>query len=162
MYTVARTQEREKLFKWVGPVIEGRVYMYKLKENDKVKIKTIGDLRLYSTAVLRGGAVEAHLISQGFADNDFVKVTYSEQLVPMLFANRVDLIPGDESDLLFQVAQSGREAKNIEKAFLLYKRDYYIALNLETPDEVVEQLQTSLDKIVESGERERITRRYHP
>ena len=160
MYTVARTNEREDLFKWVGPILNGRVYLYKLKKRTDISINSAEDIQRYKSAVLRGGAVQSYLQELGISPDHYVQVSYSDQLIPMLYANRVELIPGDELDLMYQIKQMDFKISNIETAFLLYQRDYYLALNKDTPDDIVNRLQLALDKLINTGERDQIIRNY--
>ena len=160
MFTTARTSEREDLFKWVGPIHKGSVYLYKLKENSKLLIGSFEDIKRHRVAVLRGGAVESFLKNNGINEKSYIPVSYSENLIPMLFAGRVDLIPGDELDLLYQLSKAGYKSADIEKAMLLYQKDYYIALNKEMPDEIVDRLQDSLNNIIYSEMPDQVIRSY--
>lgn len=160
LFTVNRTESREKLFKWVGPILESEVYLYRLNNRDDIKINDISDVRGYSIGVLRGGAVQTFLDSHGFSDADYQIASKADLLLKLIFANRVDLIPGDRIDLAHQLKQTNKKLGDLEKAFFLYSGSYYIAVNIETPDEIVDKLQNALDELIQEGARERVVNKY--
>ncbi|MCP4163486.1 MAG: transporter substrate-binding domain-containing protein [Deltaproteobacteria bacterium] len=70
LYTTTRTPEREKMFKWVGPIFDMTFYIYALKSK-KIKIKSYDDLKKYKIGVIREDVTEQLLVKKaGFALKD--------------------------------------------------------------------------------------------
>lgn len=160
LYTVNRSPQREALFKWVGPLYPGDVYLFKLKARQDINIETLNDVASYRIGVLREGSVHRYLLANGVQEAQLNLVSYADQHLKMLLSGRLDLVPGDEIDFAFQLRDSQADFAALEKAFMLYEGRYYIALNLNTPDAVISELQQALDQVIAEGAREAILRRY--
>ncbi len=61
-----RTDERESLFKWVGPIAPRSIVIYKLKKRNDIIVNSLEDAKKYTVGTIRGYAAEKTLISQGF------------------------------------------------------------------------------------------------
>ncbi len=160
LYTVNRSPQRDHLFKWVGPLYPGHVYLFKLKTRKDIATKTLQDVGKYRIGVLNEGSVHRYLLANGIDKEQLNLVSYSNQHLKMLFAERLDLVPGDEIDFAFQLRGATPGFSDLEKAFMLYEGRYYIALNLDTPDAVITELQQALDQVVAEGARESILEKY--
>jgi len=160
LFVVNKTEARSQQFKWVGPLFESRVALYRLKSRQGIVISRLLDLNHYRTGVLASGSVYAFLKRFGIDDEHLDIHSYAGQHLIKLFAERIDLVPGDELDLAYQVKGFERDFNELEEAHFLYWGAYYLALNSTTPDSLVNQLQAALDKVVAEGTREQIIRRY--
>ncbi len=160
LFTVNRTKRREALFKWVGPLFESQVYLHRLKSRDDITVTNLDDVKDYRVGILRGGSVQGYLDAHGFSEENYYLSSKADLLLKILFADRVDLIPGDRLDLAYQLNQSGRHYSDLEKALFLYGGSYYIAVNKDTSDEIVEQLQTALNELVSEGMQDQLINKY--
>ena len=156
LYVVNKTVARTPLFKWVGPLFESNVYLFRLKNRDDIQIDSIGDLAPYRIGVLRGGSVQSFLLKEGVPPSILDLHSHAGLHLNKLFAGRDDLVPGDEVDFLYQAKKLGRSVSELERAYKLYPSEYYLAINPETPDEVVDRLQSALDELIEEGYRQRL------
>lgn len=162
LFTVARINQRENRFKWIGPLYPRQVYLYKLKSRTDIQINSIKDIKRYRTGALLGGTVEQYFKTNNFQENDdYLITTNSAQLLKILLKQRVDLIPGDPLDLSYQIKQLGFELSELEKAYLLSNEGgYYIIANKATSNELVAKIQSSLDKLISEGFRDTIIKKY--
>ena len=116
VFTMARTKVREKIFKWVGPISDREIYMWKLKKNANIEVNTIDDIKNFLVATVRDEAGEKQLQSLGFTRNKnifpFASVAKTYQ---MLYAKRVDFIYGLEFTTLFGLKKLGYDTNEIEK-----------------------------------------------
>ena len=156
LFVVNKTQARSPYFKWVGPLFETNVFLYRLKSRSDIKIDTLSDLNEYRIGVLRGGAVEDFLLRKGVSRSALDLHSHSTMHLTKLLAGRNDLVPGDEVDFLYQAKKLGRDISELERAYKLYPSKYYLAVNLKTPDDVIERLQNALNELIEEGYRERL------
>lgn len=161
LYTVARIPQRENMFAWIGPLHPRKLYLYKLKNRTDILIHDVEDIKKHHTAVLSGGSVEQFFISNGFHEDNYDLVNKSKQLLKMLFAERVDLIPGDPLDLAHQMKELNYEHSQIEIAFFLADEGgYYMVANKETPDKILKKIQESLETVLATGARDQIIQKY--
>ena len=159
-FTVNRTEERESQFKWVGPIFEQKVYVFSLKSRRDIEVNRLDDINNYRTGVLFGGSVYAFLKNAGISDERLDIHTHARLHLVKLFAQRIDLAPGDEIDFAYQVRGLGYRFSELEKKFFLYQGSYYLAFNLQTSDELVDQIQKAVDQLIMEGERARIVKQY--
>lgn len=151
VFLIARTPEREKQFKWVGPLMQDRVALCQHKDDPK----QYSDLNQLphdtSIAVTRGYPEQILLSNLGF---DQLRLTNSiNSTINMLLKRRVELIscsPKALWDLLVQNAapSDAIKASNIE----LYRLDLYIAFHHQTPDDVIAKWQQALERVKTSRE----------
>ncbi|GFM37787.1 substrate-binding periplasmic protein [Desulfovibrio psychrotolerans] len=161
LYTVARIPQREDMFVWIGPLHSRKVYLYKLKNRTDIQINDLEDIKKYQTGVLSGGSVEQFFISNGFHENNYYVASNSEQLLKMLFAKRIDLIPGDPLDLEYQMSGLEHNYSSIETAHLLSDEgDYYMIANKKTSENILVTLQRSLEDVMATGAKDKIIQKY--
>lgn len=147
LFTIQRSEKREPLFKWAGPIVDSDIYLYKLKSRTDIELRQFSDLRRFQTGVLNKGAVYQYLVSRGLNTPNLHVHSRADNHLNLLFAGRVDLIPGDEIDLKYQLKNGQFDHQELEKAFLLYPGRYHIAFNKEVPDELVNKVQQALDQL---------------
>lgn len=160
-FTVARTPVREDKFAWIGPIYPRRVLLFKLKNRDDIQINNLEDVMKYRTGVVLGGSVESYFNEHGFPKDSYAVVSNAEQLLKLLFHERVDIIPGDPLDMAYQVKNSEFKNVELEMVHLLTEEGgYYMAANKDTPAEIIAKIQDSLEQLMETGARDRIIKKY--
>jgi polar amino acid transport system substrate-binding protein len=161
IFTVTRTPAREGTFKWVGPLYPQKEYFYKLKRRADLQVKTIEDLKAYQVGVLNGGSTQETLMAKGFENGvNLSPVTNASQNIIKLFLDRIDFTIGSDAKFVFQLRNTPQyKFAELEKSLLLSDAGgYYLALNKQTPDEVVKRLQKALDQLIAEGRRDKIWR----
>ena len=162
LYTTSRTKKREKLFKWVGPLFSRKIVLYKLKSRDDIQVNSLEDLKKYKLGILRGGSVQEYLQSKGFQSQiHYQSVAREKQNLLKLFAKRIDLIPGSDMSLAFRMKNTPYKFTDLKNAFdLIDQGSYFIAINIDTSDRIVNRLQMAFDQIVKVGQRQNIIQKY--
>ena len=162
LYTTSRTEKREKLFKWVGPLYPRRVVLFRLKRNTSVEVNSLDDLRKYRIGVLRGGSVEEYLVSKGFTkEKNLDLAATGKQNILKLFLDRIDLIPGSEMNMVHQISQTIHDYSELEVAYVLIEQGgLYLAVNKDTSDEIVDKIQKAFDSLLKEGVRDEIVNNY--
>ncbi len=148
IYSIARTPEREKLFKWIGPVATAPdVCLFKLKERKDIRIQSLDDAKKYRIGVVRGWADHQHLVKLSFERID--DVSNDDANIKKLFAGRVDLIVGTYIQLPDQLKRLGLSPDKTEntKVVLSKGEDYYMAFSKQTKDELVEKTRAAFAEI---------------
>lgn len=157
LFAMTRTDERESLFKWVGPIYRGRYSLISLSGTD-FSIPTIEEARGLRIGVIREDLGEKLLEAEGFDAALLHRASYIDQLVQMLEAGRLDLICVYE-DTIHQFASSaGTPSHRYETKRILTETVMYYAFNRETDDGLVAEFQKALDEI--DDQRRVIVERY--
>ena len=161
-FTMARTKERENMFKWVGPIGPREIYLWKLKKRKDIVSKDWDDVKKYMIGTQRGSATQQQLVEKGFIlDKNIEPVNTMQLNFKKFIAGRVDFICGLEAELAFGLKKEGFDPNKIERSLLLSGGlEYYYAFNKQTPDYVVEEFSKALEKIKQNGIFDKITSKY--
>ncbi len=163
IFTITRTPARENIFKWIGPLYYRKPYFYKLKSRTEVKASTFEELKLYRVGVINGGSTQETLISKGFVNGiNLSPVSNAHLNLDKLFLGRIDFTIGSAPKFIFQLKDNNKyKFEDMERTNLkLSEGDYYIAANKETPDEIVQKIQTALDQLIKDGLRNELWRKH--
>lgn len=160
LFTIHRSDKRESLFKWAGPIVKSNIYLYKLQSRADIEIRQFSDLRGFYIGALNSGAVHQHLLSKGLNESNLHAQSHADNLLNLLFAERVDLIPGDELDLQYQLKNNKHHYDDLKKAFFLYDSRYYIAFNKEVPNNLIDKVQEALNQLHETSKTQAIVNHY--
>ena len=158
LFSTVRSEQRENLFKWVGPLATSASVLY-ARKGSGIKIATLdGAKRVESIGTYKDDVDEQFLREQGFTN------LYSHGSPPgiirNLMAGRVQLgIMNNFSAPQF-VRQAGFQLEEIEPVLTTRKTFLYIAVSLKTPDALVQLWQDALDGMREDGAFERIHRHW--
>ena len=143
IFSIARTPEREKLFKWVGTMVPFNVYFWKLAERKDIQLKTMDDAKKYLSGGVFNDIKAQYLTTHGFVEGKNLEMVRNDELnIHKLFGNHIDLIPFDENSFPWKVARAGHDIRKITKLLRIdgLATDLYIAASLNTPDSVVNDL----------------------
>ncbi|WP_420474125.1 substrate-binding periplasmic protein [Noviherbaspirillum sp. ST9] len=162
LFSTTRTEARETLFKWVGPIMPSRIVLVAKKER-AIHIKSADDLRLgaYKIGVVRediGGQLLANL---GVQKDRTVQANSGVSVAKMLQADRVDMWAYGAPVIMWNLKELGYPADAYTEVFTLTEsQHYYYAINKDTDDRLVEKLQTALEQIKANGRFNAIIARY--
>ncbi len=160
LFSMARTAEREKLFKWVGPIGRGS-YNLVGKEARKNEIGTItstSDAIRWRVGVLRSDYGQLLMETGGHPSDKLVVLTHFDQLVRMLILDRVDMICVPQRTIN-EYRSSHAEIPDLRNYVTVSQTFFYYAFSLRTSDDIVKRYQTALDAI--DAERRRILHKYN-
>jgi polar amino acid transport system substrate-binding protein len=165
IFSIARNEERENKFKFVGQITEGENYFYALKARN-IELSSLESAKKFVVGVVHDDIKEAMLIKQGFELNkNLISVQSSEQNYRKLKTGRIDLWPMNSVTMRYVVRQSGDEPDwtiepvlKIDSIFL-YPGDF-MAFGLKTSDAVVEAFRQALDRVKASGKFKEISAKW--
>ncbi len=146
LFLMARTEEREELFQWVGPILSDRILFYK-NSNSAISLSTVEDAKnVRQILVNRDYPQHTMLTGLGF-DNLYVTVK-PEQDVQMLRAKRADLMVIGELAFNELIKASKIPAGDIESTGVeLFKTQLYIAFSKDVPLKTIKAWQSTLDNL---------------
>ncbi|MDP3847454.1 MAG: transporter substrate-binding domain-containing protein [Pseudomonas sp.] len=159
LFLMVRTPERESLFQWVGPILQGRTNFYSLKANHLQLHSLEAAKQAGTVAVPKQWYTYEALAALGF---DLYGTRGPKQMVRMLKAGRVKLIATEDLTLRGELASGGLTPEEVEAQLVLMKSDYYIAFSRQTDAAVVAEWQRQLDGMREDGSLTAIIQRWLP
>ncbi len=161
IYTINRTQKREPLFKWIGPILAKKTYLYKLKSRTDIKVESYDDAQKYTTAVILGHSLTTRLIAKGFQEGKELIVTPGKNVqIKVFLKGRSDLITGNQYTIHQSLKSEGYSMEKVEPALFISSKGYYLGANINTDDEIVERLRRANSKVQASGLVEKIVDKY--
>lgn len=157
-FSMARTPQREGLFKWAGPIDTVRFVLFapagsELAATLPVKLDglDIGTVRddVAETAV-REIAPDARIES----------VSDVRQNLSKLLAGRLDLVAYEERSMRRLLAEQGLDPDALTPVYLLKETEIAFAFHLSTPDALVARFQHALDAVRARPGHGALVRRY--
>lgn len=157
--SMTKTEERQHMFKWVGPIIPTKIVIMALKSR-KVKISKLQDLEQYTIGTVTRDVAEQLLLSSYIPEVNISSSTDITQNIKKLSAGRIDMIAYEEK-VLGQYLKEGR--KNIEDYEVVYILDVsniYFAFNKNTPAELINKVQDAFDQVKQSPKYKEVLDKY--
>jgi polar amino acid transport system substrate-binding protein len=154
VFVMARLPDREKLFKWVGPIGPDDWVML-AKADSKISLETLEDARRYKIGAYKGDAIAETLAKQGL--NPIV-VLRDQDNAKKLVSGQIDLWATGDPAGRYLARQDG--VTGLKTVLRFNSAELYLALNREVPDETVAKLQAALDQLRKDGVVDEIMGRY--
>ncbi|MDH4100225.1 MAG: transporter substrate-binding domain-containing protein [Nitrospirota bacterium] len=157
LFSTGRNASREKLFKWVGPLIPDRTVLFARKGSGLV-IRALDDAKkVKSIGTYKDDVGEIMLKERGFTNiNSILDDKFNVQ---KLAAGRIDLWITSEIAGHYVARKMGVQDK-VEKIFEVGSDHLYLAFNIKTPDSEIVRWQKALDEIKSDGTYAQILRKY--
>ncbi|WLR91412.1 substrate-binding periplasmic protein [Shinella zoogloeoides] len=153
VFTTGYNRERAGQFTWVNPLLKDEMVMLKRKDGSRGPA-TMAEALGMKVGSQRGDFGVEALEDLGFKDIDLAADI--DLSLRKLLSGRVDLLPTSIKTYESLVKQG----QPVEKAMLLAGQIYGLACQKDTPPDVIGRLQTELDKLIASGEQDRIFAAY--
>jgi len=162
LFSMLRTPDREKLFKWVGPLVEFSVVFFK-KTGAPIYLNSVEDAKkVRKIGVTKNVANHEMLLAMGFKNLDVLQSGADEKNIKKLVKGRIDLWPTTYFGGLYNAKKLGYEGM-IEPItdFPVFQGHLYLVFNIKTADNVVNKWQVALDSLKENGTLDKIVSKYH-
>jgi len=147
LFSMAHIPSREKLFKWVGPIGKTRVVLLAKKERN-FHIKDPAQLLNYKIGTIRDDVAQKLVEENGVPTELIEHTSTTRALAKMLDLGRIDLWAYEENAALWVMEKAGLDSREFEAVYVLMELDMYFALNKETDQQVVDDLQLAIDKVM--------------
>ena len=165
IYSITRTPQREKLFKWVGVVAPTHWYLF--ARADRVgPLRQLDDARRLQVATVNEDAGEQYLLARGFAIGKNLQSSNRYELnYEKLKAGRVDLWIANELNALYLAREAGDDPEKVlqrvlDLAELASDGGLNMAFSVKTPDATVERFRKALETVRRNGTYDAIRRRW--
>jgi polar amino acid transport system substrate-binding protein len=160
LFAVVRTAEREALFQWVGPILQGSTRFYSLKSRG-LRIDSLEDAaRVGTIALPKQWYTYETLQRLGFGN--LYGVSGSKQMMTMLKHGRVPLIATEDLTLRDELASGGLAPEDVQAHLAFLQSSYYIAFSPRTPAALVSRWQRELEGMRRDGSLTAILERWLP
>lgn len=164
IYSITRTPNREKLFKWVGVIAPGDWYLFSL-HGKNLKLNQLDDARTRQIATVNQDAGEQFLVSKGFVIGQNLQSSVKYEFnYEKLKLGRVDLWVSNGLVAAYLARQAGDDpAKVLVPAYHfsdLGSDGFYMAFGLKTPDAFVERFRKGLEAIKKNGSFDALKRKW--
>ncbi|TMP54869.1 ABC transporter substrate-binding protein [Pseudoalteromonas sp. S1612] len=164
IFSLAKTQEREPLFKWVGPLVSNQTYFYKLKTSKHIVMDDITQAKNYSLGIVRGDIYEMLVRRLGFvADKNLLLFSEADSFMRLFFKKRIDLIIGSDFTIGHQTEPFGYSRDDVVKLKQIHVDELkgnYIGFNKAASPVVVERFNQALKQLKAESEYKPYINRY--
>jgi ABC-type amino acid transport substrate-binding protein len=158
LYSTGRTDEREKLFKWVGPIADFDYTLYARKGSGM----QISSLEAAKKAGLIG-VVKDDARHQFLLENRFENIatcSSDTECLRNLTAGTTDLWLGSSANSADIARKGGIDPSAFEAVYTVRTVPMYIAFSTDTPDSVIADWQGALDAMKRDGTFDAICKKY--
>lgn len=162
LFSMLRTPDREKKFKWVGPLVYFSVVFFK-KTGSPIVLKSVEDAKkVKKIGVTKNVANHEMLVAMGFKNLDILQSGADEKNIKKLVKGRIDLWPTTYFGGLYNAKNLGYGGM-IEAItdFPVFEGHLYLAFNQKTKDSVIKKWQAGMDVLKSNGTLEKIISKYH-
>lgn len=146
LFSTTRTEHRENLFNWVGPISDIKVVVLARKDAN-IKINDPMEMANYTIGVIRDDIGEQSLLAMGIPRDAMQEASYVTTLAEQLMKKRIDLLAYDEKAAYWWAKQVGVESSLFEAVYTLREGEVYYAFNKHIPQPLLDELQQALDEM---------------
>lgn len=162
VFSTTRTQEREKIFKWVGPVADTTIGIFALKSKG-IKIHSLKELEKYKIGTVAKDIGEQMLEKNGVSPKNIFPISGTNSIelsFKKMQHGRIDMFAYSTEVAAYQAKLEGIDISLYEVVHTLKKGKLYFAFNKNTDDEIIKKWQKALDEIKTEGIYEKIVNKY--
>ena len=150
LFSMARTPERENLFRWVGPVTAFHTALIAPK-NKHILIKSFEDMKKYSIGVIRDSAPEQMLIKGGIDPEKLDRIARADLNIRKLTEGRIELMAFNFQTACYMMKEMGLNPNDYEVVYELKKVELYFAFHKDTDEKFIADLNQALEEMKKPG-----------
>lgn len=159
-FSTLRSEARESMFKWVGPVCKKR-YCFFVKAETDYHILTLNDAHhLRSVATVAGWSSEEQLLALGFSN--VVTFATPQLVMEKLLDNEVPCVVLNDIAIRSLLTELGRPYKDVRQELTLSEGQTFLAFAADSDDDYIRQWTDAYNKIVSSGKLKQIWEAWYP
>lgn len=153
LFSTTRTESREDLFHWVGPIAPDRVSLIARRDRN-LAVNSIAELNEsdLTIAVIREDIGAQQLHEAGIDAERLHTALTNDSALHMLARERVDFWAYGEDVAYWLMEEQGLDPDDFESVFVLSEAELYFAVNRETPQALVSALQSTMDHLRQTGQ----------
>lgn len=159
IFSILRSESREKDFHWIGQIYTLKSYLVGLKANANIKINKLEDAKQYAVGTIRDDLAETYLKEKGFSEdkNLYVSSKYT-RLWQMLYNGRTALAFTNSTVWPYEIKATGLDPEQIAIHYEIpdVSTKLYIAANKNLDEKIVTKLKHALTRIKSDGRHQAI------
>jgi polar amino acid transport system substrate-binding protein len=160
LFSTTRTEERDPLFQWVGPIREVRGH-FCVRADSKIKVSSLEEAKaLRLIGVYREDFREQYLTAHGFTNLD--RSPNDTIIAKKLMDGRVDALVCNSDEVGRIMTGAGYKPEDVRPVFPFDKLQLYVAFSKTIPVEVVRRWADALHAMKMDGTFQRLSRKYYP
>jgi polar amino acid transport system substrate-binding protein len=160
LFSAERTEKRENLFQWVGPVGQNSAIFY-ARKGSGIRINSLEEAKKISAiATTTNWFTEQYLKDKGFTN--LVSSSLPITGVKQVMNGEVQISIFTDITIPEIVKSAGYSMDDLEPVFTVSNTYFYIAVSRGTPAEIVQKWQSVLVGLKADGTFEKIYRSYIP
>lgn len=145
LFSTSMTDARRPLFKWVGPIAQYESVLLSAP-GSSLKLTSLEQAKGYTIGAYKSSAVSQRVEAQGLTPVNSLR---DQENLQKLLTGKIDLWATSDPVWRYYAKQEGVAGLNTVLVF--NSAPLYLALHLDTPDEVVTRLQKALDEMKTEG-----------
>ncbi|GLX11934.1 hypothetical protein Pstr01_01730 [Pseudomonas straminea] len=146
LFSTSMNEARRPLFKWVGPIAKVERVLLAAPGSNIPNLTGLEQARQYRIGSYKDSAAAQALEKAGLQPNNTLR---DQENISKLTGGKIDLWGTTDPVWRYQARQEG--VTGLRNVLTFDRADLYLALNLDTPDEVVTRLQQALDQMKTEG-----------
>lgn len=155
LFSVVRSAERERHFKWIGPIGEFKAAFFARKDS---QIDIASGFANFIYGATKNAMSETLLLEAGVPPNRIVQVHAADSAAHMLARKRIDIWARDFTVASWTLREQGYQLDDYEVVHAFPGINRYIAANKNTDDRIIQILQAKLDEFRVSGKLAALTK----
>lgn len=144
LFSTTRSEHRENLFHWAGPIADIKVVVLARKDSGIV-INDPMEMARYRIGVIRDDIGEQSLLSLGIPRDAMQEASYVTVLAEQLMKKRVDLLVYSQRAAFWWSRQVNVDPELFTPVYTVREGQVYFAFNKSTHPSVVDKLQRGID-----------------
>jgi polar amino acid transport system substrate-binding protein len=146
LFSMTRTDTREDLFKWAGPIGANRLVIWAKKSSGIAPFDNVKD-NPEKVGVVRDTVGDQLMVAAGATDDGLMRNSKPEGAAKMLMSDRVKLWAYSENSAIQQLKDAGANIDDYEVVHVLKSSELYFAFSKDVDDSVVQLLQKGIDLV---------------
>lgn len=158
-FPLAQLPEREKYFKWVGPITTDEPVLF-AKKSKQIKINSPEDLNKYTIAIKDGYSAEKLLKKIGVKSDALKSNDSDNDSLDAITQDKVDLIACNRLTCLIEMKDKKLNPMNYEVVFQMQGSMLSFAFNKDTDQEILDKFSKAFEEFKSTQEFKNISKRY--
>ncbi|PTT44664.1 substrate-binding periplasmic protein [Aeromonas sp. HMWF016] len=161
LFSTARTQAREDLFKWVCPIGYSE-YILLGRKAQNITLTSVDEMSKYRISAVRSDAAEQLLLNNGMDDNNIIPANRLNQAVKMLTSGRADLLATSKLAGYDALREMKLNSDDFNVAMVLSAEQLCYAFSRQVDDKEIKLFQSGLTRALASQEFLKLQAKYLP
>lgn len=161
LFSTARTEARDPLFKWACPIGYAEIVLMGLAERN-IQLDKLEDAQRYNIGAVRTDVGEQLLLNGGFDEQKIMAANRLSQALRMLTSGRVDLLSSNKTPLQELIKAQQLDPARFKVAWVLSSEQFCFAFSHQVDDELVKEFQRGLTQVLASETFQQLQHKYFP